>query len=474
MHSRYINLRYSIFLLLLIFDRGWAQGPRLSYYYNPATELSWAQCHLYQLGGSRQKIPFLPVINRDFQRAPSGTRKYAKNVNVNSPIVFIGNGIVKENHWDSYIGRRFDYTIGEIDVTGKTVMFCYDFPDSIEAHLQKEFPLEKRIIEAASRKTTAVILFSHKEQFSFLYVNYEKESDIPDIPVIIVTKNSAMNILESAGMDAESVFKKWQEAGKPSESVELISRIELKIKGNFDKVETENFTFRFRKEVISEKEIKKIAQLNEKSLKFLFDCFRDEPLTWQKLFTVYFRNYDDKLFYTHHWGTGLASGEGVFIVYAGGVPNFGLIVHENTHILANSNWSGQSTSFLSEGVAMYAEARATDRDKNHHKTIQFLKEKKLFPLEEMVTFEIGMPGLQTDVAYPASGSFVGFLLESYGLKSFKDVFILEGRSDEEKKKDNSWEKAYGKSLLELEKEWLYWLANRYKIDETDIQSYLKK
>ena len=60
------------------------------------------------------------------QHAPAGINNYSQNVNVDNSIVFVGNGIVKENVWNSYIG-----TLGEIDVEGKFVMFCYDFPTAI-------------------------------------------------------------------------------------------------------------------------------------------------------------------------------------------------------------------------------------------------------------------------------------------------------------------------------------------------------
>jgi len=474
MRSRFSYIIGTGFIVLFLLCEVWAQGPRIRYYYDPATELSFASCYVYQKGGSRQKIPFMPVISSSFQRAPLGTGNYSKDIYMDAPIVFIGNGIVKENVWNSYIGRRYDYTQGEIDVEGKAVLFGYDSPDSIETKLKGEVPLECRIAEAASRKASAVILFSCKAEYPFLYTNYRKESEIPNIPVITITKNAAVNILYSAGFDGEGIIKDWQESGKPK-SGELITRIKLKIEGNFDKVQTDNFLIRFRKQLIAKEEMEKIAKINERSLNFLFDVLKeDEGLKWKKQLTVYFSDFDSKVFYTHHWGWGLASNEGVFSIYLKGTRDFGLAVHENTHTLTYLNWSDNSTSFLSEGIAKYTEALATEKDKNHLKTIQFLKEGKLFPLEEMVTFNIGFSGMRTNVAYPASGSLTGFLIETYGLKPFKKVFILEARSDKERKKDNSWEKAYGKSLSDLEKEWLNWLAKRYQIDEKHIQNHLNK
>lgn len=456
------DLRYSMLSILFLVGQVWAQGPLVSYYYNPATELTWAQCFLYQEGGSRQKIPFMPVVSRRFQRCPLGTGNYSKDINVDGILVFIGNGILKEGVWNSYVGKKSGFISGDIEFAGNIVMFCYDFPDKIERQFAKEFPLIKRISEAAARKAAAVVLFSNSEPYPFLYASYENAPDIPDIPVITITKSSALDILFSSGIDGEVLFKEWEQSGQPPESKDLISRLHLKIKGNFEKVETANFHIRFRSEVLPAQEMQALAQTNEKAITFLFDCFKeDKDLKWQKEFIVYFRDFDSKLFYTHHRGMGLSSDEGIFNVQKGGVPQLGLAVHENMHTLASLNW-GSSSSFLSEGIAKHAEALATNKDDNHLQSIKYMKEGKLFPLEELLTFDIGVSGLKTQVGYPAGGSFVGFLIEAYGLSAFKNVYALESRPPEEKEKENSWEKAYGKSLQVLEKEWHHWLSKRYE------------
>lgn len=438
------------------------QGPTIAYYYHPSTELSWAQCYVYLEGGSKQKIPFLPVVNLKFHRAPLGIDNYSKDINVNGNIVFIGNGIVKNSAHNSYWGRRSDYSLGDIDVTGKIVMFCYDFPDKVGEQWGKKIPLTKRIAEASFRKAAAVVLFSYKKEYPFLGTRYEKKSDIPGIPAISITKKSAENILNSAGINAEALFKKWQETGEPSQSMETISKLNIKIKGNFHRLESQNFLVRFRKELINTEEIKQLIDLNEKSLNSLFECFKeDKQLKWKKSLTVYFRYFDSKLFYTHHWGHGLACAEGTFNIFYGEKPAFDLAVHENAHRLINSNWNS-SSSFMDEGLAQYAEAQADDKDKNHLATIEFLKQGKLFPLEKMVTFNIGSNLEEAEVAYPASGSFIGFLIKKYGLESVKKAYGLERRSIEEKQKENTWQKVYDKPLDALEKEWRSWLMAKYK------------
>ena len=453
----------------------YAQGPRPAYYYNPSLELSWARCSVYQSGGSSAKIPFLPVASVKHARAPLGIQNYTRDVAIDAPIVSVGNGIVKEGRWNSYSGRRKDYTFGEVDVVGKVVMFCYDFADSIEKQLGQEFPVTRRIADAASRKPAGIVLFSYQEEHPFLTVSYSSESDIPNIPAITISKSSAAMILHSAGEDAEAFFKEWKESGKPPGSRELICRMKLDMKGNFEKVETLSFLVRFRKGEVPRREMEQAARVNEKAVGFLLGLLKeDKTLVWKKSLSVYFSGYDSKLFYTHHWGRGLADLEGTFMVHDGAVPDYGLAVHENTHLLVQRCWTERTTSFMAEGLAKYTEAAATDKEKNHKEVVKFLKEGTLFPLEQMVTFLIGAGGPRTLVGYPASGSFAGFFIDTYGVRSFKEAYLLEARHLEEKEKESTWKRVCGKSVQEVEREWLSWIAREYQVDAKYIENHLKK
>ena len=447
------------FFVLLFSLAAHAQGPNPSYYYHPATELPWAECYVHQPGGSQQRIPFLPVIDWK-TRAPTGAGKYMEDVEVDAQLVFAGNGIVQEDGWNSYNGQRLDYTLGEIDVAGKAVLFCYDSPDSIEASLKNQITVGRRIADAASRNAAAVILFSHQKDYPFLRIDSRRETGVGNIPVISITMQSAVDIRSSAWLfGGESVFEKWAESGKTN-SMELITRIQLRFKGDFDNIETDHFTVQFRDEVIPREEMERLSHLNEKSLQFLLDCFQElEHIQWQKLFIGYFNGYDSKTFYTHHWGHGLACDAGVFSVLRGGALDLGTAVHENTHILTYQNWGG-SSSFMNEGIAKYTEALATDKNINHKKTVAFLKDGLLFPLEEMLSFKIGVTGIKTDVGYPASGSFIGFLAEEFGLKSVIEALQLESRSDEEKEAKDTWIQVCGKTVSELDQEWRDWLMGK--------------
>jgi len=78
------------------------------------------------------------------------------------------------------------------------------------------------------------------------------------------------------------------------------------------------------------------------------------------------------------------------------------------------------------------------------------------------------------VGYPDSSSFTGFLIKNYGLEKFKQLYIFERRKLAYKKKEPSLNKVYDKSLKDLEKEWLFWLEDKYNIEEKHIQNLIKK
>ncbi len=453
----YFNL-IIVFQIFLLSSSSFAQGPKLSYLFDPHTKLSWASCYVYLEGGSKRKIPFFPMIN--YKGSPCGTNKYTQDIKINAPIVFVGNGIVKEDVSNCY---------NNLDIRGKVVMFCYDFPDSIHAKLEKELSKEKRIDEAVSRGAAALILFSMNENYPLLKYFHKNLSDIPEIPIIGINKIAAEAIFASAGRDAENIFQKWESTGN-FKSEDFISKITLRIDGKFNNIETENFNFVFREELIPQNEMKELIEVNEKSIKFILDLFKSEQLVWKKSFAAYFRDYDSKLFYTAHWGKGFSFDGGTFMVYDGKIPDYGLAAHENAHTLIRTNWDG-SSSFMTEGIGKYVEAKATNENKNHLKIIDFLKSGELLPLEKLIAMNIGSDS-NTFIAYPAAGSFMDYLINTYGLSKVKTAYRIE--SQKEKTEDDTWIMTFQNPLETLEKSWLIWLVEKFDQDKKLVEAYFDK
>ena len=363
--------------------------------------------------------------------APCGTERYTKDVRLKAPIVFVGNGVGAEAY-------------GGLDVAGKVALLGYDFPDG------KEVSLEDRVREAAGRKAAGVVLFSARENHPFPLFHEETLDRIPEIPVIAIGQGDAAMILASAGRDAEQVFRAW-EGDRKARPEMLIAKLDLRIDGKFRMIETGNFTFAFEPRGIAQDDAAALAAISEKAVQFDLELFHETEPRWKKIFAAYFADFDSKVFFLHHWGKGRGGDAGIFMVYDGEKPDFGLAAHENAHALIGQNWGG-SSSFLSEGIGKYAEAMATDKTRNHRETAANLRAGRLFPLEEMSKIQIGTDA-RTAVAYPAAGSFVQFLVEKYSLRKLKGAYQGQGSPA-------AWTSAYGKTLPELEREWLEFLREK--------------
>jgi len=415
-----------------------AQGPTPNFLTDPDTDLGFAACHIYFDGGSHRKIPFLPVVNA--KGAPCGSQRYSIDIRLQAPIVFVGDGIVREQESNPYTG---------LDVTGKVVMLSFDFPDKARPD-SVQVTMEERIHEAVKRKAARVLLFSALQENPFPRYRENDVAKIPELPVIVINKRNAAVILASDGRNPEETFQAWEAEGKFRPG-ELIVKLDLRMDSKFDMIDTNNFTFAFQPG-ISHAQAQALAKINERAVIFILNLFKETDPRWRKTFTAYFKGYDAKVFFVHHWGRGLSNEAGIFMWFDGTVPDFGLAAHENAHMLIRQNWGG-SSSFLSEGIGKYAEAMATDKGSNHRITQSNFKEGKLFPLSEMAKISIGRDA-RTSVAYPAAGSFVQFLVEKHSLNKLKAIYQAVAKAGvDDTAMQASWVDVYGKSLRDLESEW---------------------
>ena len=439
------NLTTTFFALGIIYQ-GFSQCPTIEYYYSPETDLPWAKCFVYHSGGSRSKIPFLPAIYN--QLAPFGTLNFTKDIDLDLKLVFIGDGKVLIPDYDPY---------GKINVLGKAVLIFTHFPDSLNKEIKDKVETYDCINQAIAHGANAVIVadfnrIPYNYRFSKKYVDTE-------IPVIVIDRKGADRIFQSAGINPEELYNKWMTTGEFT-SRQLICNIKIDMKGRFNHLEKSNFTYYYPFESFDQNDIETLSKDNDRAIDFLIGLFGEMGLKWEKTLTVYFPGYDIKTFYTLHCGRGLANAIGVFMVLENTRQEYRLIVHENAHKLFSDNL-GDNTSFISEGIAMYAEAEATDKMANHISTLNYLKQQRLFPLENMMNFNIGQFPEETAVAYPASGSFVGFIIEVYGMDSFKRLYLH--KYDTNNDRMSRWNDVYGKTIGNLELEWHKWLFSKVSV-----------
>lgn len=407
-----------------------AQGPSPAYFHDPSTEVPWASCESYQPGGSHQRVPFLPAGVRHPDRAPAGTLGYTRDVTFDGPLVMVGDGLGEDDE-------------PTVDLAGAVVLMRLGGRGELEA-------LETRLSVLSRLGATAAVVFPLTDAAPFPAV----DSDL--LPVVAVTRATVERMLAAHSPIAGSLLEDWSASRVPPPPEAMNLRLRCTYEGAFEALETSRFVVRYRETALSADQVEELARVNEDSVDLLLTTFPGHDLEWSKHVTTFFRGFDTKVFYTHHWGFGLATANRSYLVYQG-APDPGLVTHENAHVLFDRSW-GETSSFVSEGIGRHAEAVATDAELNHRETLANLHAGRLFPLARMVDFEIGMPGAETDIGYPAAGSFVAYLLERRGLAAFRQIWTAQAGAEE--RAVSGWRTVYGEDLDELERSWHEWLGSR--------------
>jgi len=132
--------------------------------------------------------------------------------------------------------------------------------------------------------------------------------------------------------------------------------------------------------------------------------------------------------------------------------------HELMHVISNNCWGKvpfQDRIWLNEGLACYADDKCDPRQKpwktDMHTMAKRLRNTgRLVPLKQLTAGYTNWAALPSAISYPEAGSFIRFLYERHGRDKLKTLW--QATSPE-------FEAIYGKSLAELEVEWLGILEN---------------
>lgn len=126
--------------------------------------------------------------------------------------------------------------------------------------------------------------------------------------------------------------------------------------------------------------------------------------------------------------------------------NLDIIRHEGFHALWDKSVGLSINSFFSEGIQEYYQWGNDTAIVNRNKSL--LKKYKDFDITDLVlkgemqSFWGGPAENNWPIAYPLSGLFVKYLVDNWGLKSFKEMYIIEDKSI-------AFHKVYDKSADEL-------------------------
>lgn len=155
------------------------------------------------------------------------------------------------------------------------------------------------------------------------------------------------------------------------------------------------------------------------------------------------------------------------------------IRHEMTHLFASSLSDSKLNAGFQEGIAQYIEVPGDDASQDVSLLEQAIEQERLLTWEEFDQPERVYGDSQ--VAYPQSLSVVSFLVDRYGLDTFREFLAV---SAEEPGYRSALEVAYGMTPDELEEEWQEYLPDYiggrwqinalYAFDLTDVTELVEQ
>ncbi|WP_155592386.1 hypothetical protein [Lysinibacillus cavernae] len=189
--------------------------------------------------------------------------------------------------------------------------------------------------------------------------------------------------------------------------------------------------------------------------------------------------YDDIMQSIH---TSYVPSEHITVFLNEGTPSWGLaskieldlsqenypLVHELTHSLLGygGNFDTDNGYFTQEGFAVYMEDQYGKNELYLEKYMKhFLDSDKLIPISKLIDpnqddgyFRADLPNKEEqsvlwEMSYAHAASFVKYLVDIYGLDKFEQIYDKRDLA-------NKIEEVYGKSVSEIEMDWLAFINNQ--------------
>lgn len=150
------------------------------------------------------------------------------------------------------------------------------------------------------------------------------------------------------------------------------------------------------------------------------------------------------------WQGGVAYGHNVIISWPARnylrIPVAAYLDHELTHALAATlvPEDGETNALLAEGLAVWATGGHYGVEPVHHIAAALARSPNYVPIPELAA---NLHAYQHEIAYIEAGSFIGYLVETYGLDAVKRLYADA----------NAPERILGRTYPQLERDWLAWL-----------------
>lgn len=137
--------------------------------------------------------------------------------------------------------------------------------------------------------------------------------------------------------------------------------------------------------------------------------------------------------------------------------------HECVHLY--SILIGRPSDFFNEGIAVALqtdpynndyEAREKSGERIHDLVKRYKDGGVLIPIDNILD-SFGFRSNDFTIVYPEAGSFVRYLIDTYGIAQLKNFFASSTYSDSKEEIKTKFQSAYGVSINDVEQDWLNFL-----------------
>jgi hypothetical protein len=225
---------------------------------------------------------------------------------------------------------------------------------------------------------------------------------------------------------------------------------EMESHGKWLQAKSEHYVYYYRPNSAAATDISKIEKEQERvftQLNQLLGTHYD-----QKIHVYIFNDLADAGF-TDKTGQAFPIMNTIEVIY--GIDGFtigkrGISAHEVTHIITFNAWGPTDLRVLSEGIAVYMEHMTYENENDYGSSQMIVAALNAHDaLPDIESLARNFEQFDTNISYPVSGSFAGYLIHRFGMDKFRTLFT-QGRS---KHFSADFQSVYGISLSEVESTW---------------------
>ena len=225
---------------------------------------------------------------------------------------------------------------------------------------------------------------------------------------------------------------------------------ELDSHGTWLQAESDHYVFYYRPNSAAEADINKIITEQERVFTQLNEILGTQYN--QKIHAYIFNDLADAGF-TDKTGQAFPILNTIEVIYGDDgytIGKRGISAHEVAHIITFNAWGPTDLRILSEGIAVYME-RVTYSDETNFNGSQMVVAALAShgELPDIESLASDFEKFDTNISYPVSGSFAGYIIRRYGMDKYRKIFT-QGRSDHFASDFISF---YGVPLSDVENAW---------------------